>query len=91
MATLDEVLAEVAKETTDIGSLTTFIQGLEQQIKDALSGVTLPPDVQTKVDQVFANVTNNDAAIVAAMASNVPPPTGATVAPGTAATSATPA
>jgi hypothetical protein len=32
MATLDEVLAQVAKETTDISSLTTFVQGLQQQI-----------------------------------------------------------
>jgi uncharacterized coiled-coil protein SlyX len=74
MATLDEVLTEVAKETTDISSLTTFIQGIQQQLADALSGVTLPPDVQAKVDAVFTNVTSNDAAVLAAMAANVPPP-----------------
>ena len=39
MATLDDIIAKVAKETTDIGSLQVFVQGLEDQIK-ALPGIT---------------------------------------------------
>ena len=73
MSSLDDVLAATTKETTDIASLSTFVAGLQQQIADALAGVTLPPAVQAKVDAVFAAVNTNDAAVVAAMAANVPP------------------
>lgn len=73
MATLDEVIADVADESTKLDSLATFIAGLKQQIADALSGVTLPPAVQAKVDAVFAAVETNKAKVVAAMDANVPP------------------
>jgi hypothetical protein len=73
MANLDDILAKVAQETTDIGSLKVFIAGLKQQIADALAGVTLPPAVQAKVDAVFSGVTANDQAVIDAMAANVPP------------------
>lgn len=73
MATLDEVLASVADESTKIDSLSTFIAGLKQQIADALAGVTLPPAVQAKVDAVFTAVEANKAKVVTAMDANVPP------------------
>ena len=73
MQTLDEVLAEVADESTKIDSLGTFIAGLKQQIADALSGATLPPAVQAKVDAVFAGVQANKQKVVTAMDANVPP------------------
>lgn len=73
MATLDEVLASVADESTKIDSLSTFIAGLKQQIADALAGVTLPPAVQAKVDAVFEGVEANKAKVVTAMDANVPP------------------
>jgi capsule polysaccharide export protein KpsE/RkpR len=64
MATLDEVLADVQAESTQIDSLTTLTAGLKQQLTDALSGVTLPPDVQAKVDAVFAGVEANKQKVV---------------------------
>lgn len=73
MATLDEVLADVADESTKLDSLSTFIAGLKQQILDALSGATLPPNVQAKVDAVFAGIEANKGKVVAAMDANVPP------------------
>lgn len=73
MATLDEVLADVTDEKTAIASIATLIAGLKQQIADALSGVTLPPAVQAKVDAVFAAAEQNKADIAAALASGVPP------------------
>jgi altronate dehydratase len=54
MATLDEVLADVTDEGTQIDSLSVLVAGLKQQLADALSGTTLPPAVQAKVDAVFA-------------------------------------
>ena len=74
MATLDEVLADVADESTKLDSLATFIAGLKQQIADALAGVTLPPAIQAKVDAVFAGVEANKAKVVSAMDANVPTP-----------------
>lgn len=65
--TLQELVDAVAAETTDIGSLKTFIQGLQDQI----SGIGLSADQQAKVDKIFDNVATNDAAVVAAMAINV--------------------
>ena len=73
MASLDDVLAVVAKESTDIGSIKAFIAGLKQQLADALAGVTISPATQAKIDAVFANATANDQAVVDALAENVPP------------------
>lgn len=73
MATIDEVLADTTEESSKIDSLVVFIAGLKQQIADALAGVTLPPAVQAKVDQVFAAVEANKGRIVSAMEANTPP------------------
>jgi len=67
MSTLDETLAAVQDESTQIDGLVVFTQGLQQQIADALSGVTIPPAVQAKVDAVFTAIETNKAKVVAAM------------------------
>lgn len=69
MATLDDLVADVAAETTTIASLSTFIQGLQAQIGSA----GLSAADQAKVDAIFANLQSNDAALAAAMTANVPP------------------
>ena len=82
MATLDQILADVTDEETSLDSISTLIAGLQKQIADALSGATLPPAVQAKVDAIFAAAETNKAKIAAALAANVPPapaaPTGPT-------------
>jgi len=78
MSTLQDVVDEVAAETTAIGSLTAFIQGLEAQIA-ALPGLT--PAQQAQIDAIFANVGSNTAAINVAMVINVPPATPPVVVP----------
>jgi hypothetical protein len=78
MAMLSDILAKVAQEKTDIGSLMTFIDGLEAKIS-AIPGIT--PDMQTQIDALFANIGDNDAAIVAAMKIGVPPAPPPTVVP----------
>ena len=75
MASLDDILADVSEETTSIAGISTLIAGLKQQIADALSGVTLPPAVQTKIDAVFSGVESNKQALATALADNVPPAT----------------
>lgn len=59
MATLDDLVQKVSDQSGTIDSMSTFISGLEQQIKDALAGVTLPPAAQAKVDAVFDQLGNN--------------------------------
>jgi len=70
MATLDELITKVDEQTGQVASMKTFIAGLEQAIKDALSGVTLPPAVQAKVDKVFGDVGKNTQEIVDAIDNN---------------------
>jgi len=72
MATLDDTLAAVTQEKTDIGSLNAFVAGLQAQLAAALAGTTIPPATQAKIDAIFAGVTDNDAAVKALQA-NVPP------------------
>jgi altronate dehydratase len=59
MATLDEVLAKVTEESTADDSIIVLLIGIKQQLADALTGVTLPPAVQAKVDAVFQAASDN--------------------------------
>lgn len=74
MATLDEVLALVTDEDTKLDSVIALIDGLKKQLDDVLAGVTLPPAVQAKVDEIFAKATTNAGKIVDALDTNVPAP-----------------
>lgn len=73
MATLDEVVAKVTEEDTAIDSLIALVQGLKGQLDDVLSGVTLPPGVQAKVDAIFSAVEDNPQRIQDAIDANTPP------------------
>jgi len=73
MATLEQVAQDMTDETTAIDSVAALITGLQQQVADALSGVTLPPAVQAKVDAIFVTAEANKAKLAAALAANVPP------------------
>jgi hypothetical protein len=75
MADLDAVLASVTEEDTLIDSVIALLNGVEQQLKDALSGTTLPPAVQAKVDAVFDKVEAQKVKVAAAITANttIPP------------------
>lgn len=73
MATLDDILNNEADEATQIGVIQTLVANLKQQIADALSGVTLPPAVQAKIDQVFTASAANKASLSAISANDTPP------------------
>jgi altronate dehydratase len=72
MATLDDLLSDVTAESTLIGSVSALITSLQQQVSDALSGTTLPPAVQSKVDAVFNQAEANKAALTAALTAGTP-------------------
>jgi uncharacterized protein YoxC len=64
MATIQQLIEDVAEEKTAIDSLLTFVKGLQDQIK----ALGLPPATQAQIDQVFAAVEANKTALAAAMA-----------------------
>lgn len=70
--TLDEVLDEVKSEGSQIESLSLLTSGLKQQLQEALTGVSLPPSVQAKVDAIFAGVEENKQKVVDALNANTP-------------------
>ncbi len=74
MASIQDVQNDVTAETSLIDSVSTLMAGLQQQIKDALAGVTLPPAVQAQIDAVFTTAESNKAAITKAIADNTPVP-----------------
>lgn len=63
MATLDETVAKIEEVSGKVESMRTFILALEQQISDVLSGVTLPPPVQAKLDKIFSDASGQSQAI----------------------------
>ncbi len=73
MASLDEVLNDVADESTRIDSLGTLIDGIKKQLDDALAGANLPPAVQAKVDGIFAAIEQNKTKVQAAIDRNTTP------------------
>lgn len=73
MATLDQILESVAAESTKLDSVIALVDGLKQQLADALAGTTLPPAVQAKVDAIFAGAESNAGKIADALDENVPP------------------
>ena len=74
-ATLNDLVGKVQEQTGTVNSMKAFIAGLEQQIKDALSGERLSPEAQTKVNQIFSQLTQNTQEVADAIDSdpNTPP------------------
>lgn len=68
MASLDDIVADVAAENTAIASVSTLIQGL----KDQIANIGLSTADQAKVDAIFAGVEANKAALATALQTNVP-------------------
>lgn len=73
MATIDDVVAAVSKETTDVDSLLALIGGLKQQLLDALAQAgQLTPAQQLAIDGVFDSLSANNQRVADALAANVP-------------------
>jgi len=67
MAQIDDLNAEVSENTDVVQSAVTLLDGLSQQLKDALAAND-PAAVQAVIDQLDAN--NN--ALAASVAANTP-------------------
>lgn len=70
--TLDDILNDVSAESTLEDSIITLLNGISQQLKDALAGTTLPTAVQEKVDAAFTALEANKAKLAAALTANTP-------------------
>lgn len=73
MASTDETLELARSNRTRVGSLHAALDGIKAQLADALSGATLPPAVQAKVDAVFAELKGESSELDAALNTDVPP------------------
>jgi len=69
MASMDDIKAAVVNETTVIGSVTTLLTQLSQQLSDALKNED-PAEAQAVLDEVNANIK----ALSDAVAANTPQP-----------------
>ena len=77
---LQQIVDSEGVEATALGQLATVVQTqqaqittLEQQLKDALSGTTLPPEVQGQVDAAFTASAANTKVVQDILAALVPP------------------
>jgi chromosome segregation ATPase len=68
-ARLDQIVATVNKQSSQLASLNTFIEGLQEAIR--LQG--LSPEDQAKIDAIFAQLQANDQRIADAFTENTPP------------------
>jgi uncharacterized alkaline shock family protein YloU len=69
---IDDVLVDLAAEKTQVAGLVSLTGSLKQKLDDALSGVTLPADVQAKINAAFDAVEENKAEIMNAINANTP-------------------
>src|ERR1017187_10471468 len=72
MVTLEQVLQDTTDESNLDDSIITLLNGVKQQLTDALSGATLPPAVQAQVDQVLTNLEAIKSEVSAAIVANTP-------------------
>jgi uncharacterized protein (UPF0335 family) len=72
---IDEILADVSDESTQIDSLSTLTAGIKKQLDDITAG-SLPPAVQAKVNALFDAVDANKAKVVSAINANTSAPAG---------------
>jgi hypothetical protein len=75
MATIDETLAAVTRSGDRLDSLIVYVEGLRAQLDEALKDVSIPPDVQAKIDAIFQEAEENVAKTDRALNTNVPPAT----------------
>ena len=73
MATLDELLAEITDQKTQVDNIIALVSGLHQRLNDALAVVpptSISADAQGKIDQVFAEIKAQSDALAAAFTAN---------------------
>lgn len=53
MASLEDIEASIQSETTVVDGIVVLVQHLAEELKAALEGVDLPPEVQARIDAAF--------------------------------------
>ena len=74
MTTAQETLDLVTANSSRIDSLITLFNKKQDELNAALATVAIPPDVQEKIDAIFATNTADAAKVDKALNANVPPP-----------------
>lgn len=67
-ANLDQLIDKVSKQSTQLDSLNTFVEGIQAEIKK----LKLNQADQEKIDALFDKVSENDAKIAEAFTENTP-------------------
>jgi hypothetical protein len=68
--TVDEVLADIQEESTQIAGLSTLTADIKAKLDAALAGTTIPADVQAKINSIFDGVEANKKAVMDAINAN---------------------
>jgi hypothetical protein len=78
MASIDDMAAKIAEVNGTANSVAVFVKELEKRIADVLSGVTLPPAVQAKLDAAFDELNKGQRVLAQAIDNdpNTPAPEG---------------
>ena len=70
MATLEDLVADVAEEETVADSVVTLLHGIKTQLDDVLKNAKLTPGQQAQVDAVFSKMESNKAKLAQAVIDN---------------------
>lgn len=70
--TLEDTLALVREQRSQTGSLIALTSSIQQRLQDALSGASLPPAVQAKIDEIFNEVDAEKTEVANAINANTP-------------------
>lgn len=65
MATIQDLITKVASESTVDDSIITLLNGISQQLKDALAAGGSPAQIQAVSDALDANIAKIQAAVTA--------------------------
>ena len=63
MATLDDVKAAVDAQGPQLDAVVTAVAGIKAQLTQALAGTNVSPEVQAKIDAIFAGLQTNSSKI----------------------------
>lgn len=70
--TIDEALASVTDNETVGGSVVVLLTAIKKRLDDVLSGVSLPPAVQAKVNAIFESSERDKQKLTDAIVANTP-------------------
>jgi hypothetical protein len=70
--TIDQLIAEVAAQPTQVAAFSTFLKCLQIELDDATMGDTPPPSVTTKYGSIFSTATGKANEILTAIEKGKP-------------------